>query len=216
MNMSNLQICPFTQRIKHDTFPVMNITCAILAGGYSTRMGRDKVTLEVDGKTLIQYVFDKVKNVFQNIVIVSNNHSAFKGIDVPIIKDIVPARGSMVGIVSALMYSRDPYVFVCACDMPFIHGNAIHYMMNEMNGEDVIIPKTEKGYEPLHALYGRSCIPHMLTSIEQNRLKVTGIFPSLTVKVLNDHTSFYNNGRPVFTNVNTAADLEMLRKAEIQ
>lgn len=188
----------------------MNITCAILAGGYSTRMGQDKVALEVNGKALIHYVFDKVKNVFQNIVIVSNNHSAFKDIDVPIIKDIVPARGSMVGIVSALMYSHDPYVFVCACDMPFIHENAIHYMVNEMNGEDIIIPKTEKGYEPLHALYGRSCISHMLTCIERNHLKIARILTAYTVKALNDHPVFYNNGRSVFTNINTEADLEIL------
>lgn len=212
MNTDNLQICSFTQRTKNDTFPIMNITCAILAGGYSTRMGQDKATLEINGKVLINYIFDKVKNVFQNIVIVSNNHSAFKGINVPVIKDIVPVRGSMVGIVSALMYSHDPYVFVCACDMPFIHENAIHYMMNEMNGEDIIIPKTEKGYEPLHALYGRSCISHMLTAIERDKLKIAGIFPVLTVKALNDHTSFYNNGRSVFTNITTVADLEMLRK----
>ena len=212
MNTDNLQICSFTQRTKNGTFPIMNITCAILAGGYSTRMGQDKATLEINGKALIHYIFDKVKNIFQNIVIVSNNHSAFKGINVPVIKDIVPVRGSMVGIVSALMYSHDPYVFVCACDMPFIHENAIHYMMNEMNGEDIIIPKTEKGYEPLHALYGRSCISHMLTAIERDKLKIAGIFPVLTVKAMNDHTSFYNNGRSVFTNITTAADLEMLRK----
>jgi len=212
MNTDNLQICFFTQRTKNGTFPIMNITCAILAGGYSTRMGQDKATLEINGKALINYIFDKVKNVFQDIVIVSNNHSAFKGINVPVIKDIVPVRGPMVGIVSALMYSHDPYVFVCACDMPFIHENAIHYMVNKMNGEDIIVPKIEKGYEPLHALYSRSCISHMLTSIERDRLKIAGIFPVLTVKVLNDHTSFYNNGHSVFTNITTVADLKILKK----
>jgi hypothetical protein len=60
MNTDNLQICSFTQRTKNDTFPIMNITCAILAGGYSTRMGQDKSTLEINGKALIHYVFDKV------------------------------------------------------------------------------------------------------------------------------------------------------------
>jgi molybdopterin-guanine dinucleotide biosynthesis protein A len=194
----------------------MNITCAILAGGCSTRMGQDKVTLEINGKALINYVFDRVKNVFQNIVIVSNNHNAFKDINAPVIKDALPVRGSIVGVVSALMYSHDPYVFVCACDMPFMHENTIRYMINEINGEDIIIPKTKKGYEPLCAIYSRACIPHMLTNIKCNRLKIAGIFPVLTVKTLRDHPSFYNNGYPVFTNINAAADLEMLSETIVK
>ena len=175
-------------------------------------MGQDKVTLEINGKALINYVFDKVKNVFRNIVIVSNNHNEFKDMNAPVIKDVLPVRGSIVGIVSALMYSQDPYVFVCACDMPFIHENTIRYMINEINGEDIIIPKTKIGYEPLCALYNRTCISYMLTNIERNRLKIAGIFPVLTVKTLRDHPSFYNNGYPVFTNINAAADLEIMRE----
>jgi molybdopterin-guanine dinucleotide biosynthesis protein A len=188
----------------------MNITCAILAGGYSTRMGQDKVTLEINGKALINYVYDIAKNVFQDIVIVSNNHSEFKDIKAPVIKDILPVRGSIVGIVSALMYSYKPYVFVCACDMPFMHEETIRNIINEINGEDIIIPKTKKGYEPLCAIYGRTCISAMLTNIERDKLKIAGIFPALTVKILHDHPSFYNNGLPVFTNINESADLEMM------
>jgi len=186
----------------------MNITCAILAGGYSKRMGKDKATLEINGKPLLFYVFETVKHVFRNIVIVSNNHSAFKGIDVPVVKDIAPVSGTMTGIVSALVHAHDPYVFVCACDMPFMTEYAIRHLINEIKGEDIIIPKTEKGYEPLHAIYSKSCISYMLKAIEQNRLKIDRIFPALNVKELNDSKWFYNDGYSVFTNINSATDLE--------
>jgi len=214
MNVSDLRIGSFTRRSKNDTFPIMNITCAILAGGYSTRMGQDKATLEIHGKTLIRYVFEKVEKVFRDIVIISSNdsHSAFKDINAPIIKDVMPVHGPVVGIASALLYSKNTYVFACACDMPFIHENTIRYMVDAINGEDIIIPKTGKGYEPLHALYNRSCISHILTSIERNHLNIRGIFPALTVKALNDHPSFYNNGHSVFMNINTTEDLEILRE----
>lgn len=185
----------------------MDITCAILAGGYSKRMGRDKATLEINGKPLLLYVFEKVRRIFDSIVIVSSNHVSFEGIDAPVIKDIVSISGTMTGIVSALMYSHNPYVFVCACDMPFVSEDAIHYIINKRSGEDIIIPKTDKGYEPLHALYGKSCISYMLTAIERNRLKIDRIFPSLSVKELDDDPCFYNDGCSVFTNINSAADL---------
>ncbi len=194
----------------------MNITCAILAGGSSSRIGRDKATIMINGKSLIRHVFEKIQELFQEIVIVSSNHSGFTDINVPVINDILPVRSPMVGIVSALLYSSNPYIFVCACDMPFLHKKTIKYMVDKIGGEDIIIPKTEKGFEPLCALYNRACIPHMLKSVGCNELKIAGVFPSLNVKILDDNPSFYYNGNSVFTNINTLKDLNQLTEHNFQ
>ncbi len=99
------------------------------------------------------------------------------GIDAPIVQDISPLRSSMVGIASALLSADTPYVFVLACDMPFVTSQSIEHVLKEIHGEDIIIPRTQYGWEALHAVYNRSCLSVMITHIGLQRLKITGILP---------------------------------------
>jgi len=174
-------------------------------------MGRDKATLELGDGFLISHVYDAARRVFPKIVIVSSRHSHFDGIDAPVIPDMFPQRGPIVGIVSALLYSSTPYVFVVACDMPNLSTEAFQYMLGEAHGgEDVIVPRTALGFEPLHALYNRSCISYFLTAIGKNQLKLTDTFRYLSVKELGNHPSFQRKGHPVFTNINMEQDLSII------
>ncbi len=200
----------FTHTVKDGKYRIMDVTCAILAGGKSRRMGRDKATLKCGEKALINQVYDTVKHTFQHVIILSNHHNNIYGIDAPILKDVIPIQGSMVGIVSALMFADTPYVFVLACDMPFISEKAFEYMIQQVGGEDIIIPRTGCGYEPLHTIYNRSCISPMLKSIENDRLQITALLPYLSVKELDEHPCFFNRGHPVFTNINEEEDLPIL------
>ncbi|OPY72821.1 MAG: putative molybdenum cofactor guanylyltransferase [Syntrophorhabdus sp. PtaU1.Bin058] len=187
---------------------MVDVISAILAGGRNTRMGRDKATLVLDSELLIQRVYGVVQRVFNTVVVVSNNHDALPGMDVPIIRDVVAAQSPMAGIVSALMYTGADYVFALACDMPFLSGEAIQYMLDNISGEDIIIPKTEKGYEPLHAIYGRSCISYMLTLLERGKYKIRDILPYLSIKAVKEAPPFFCNGISVFTNVNTEEEFK--------
>jgi molybdenum cofactor guanylyltransferase len=188
----------------------MKMTCAILAGGKSTRMGRDKATIKIGEKPLIRLVYEKAKEVFDDVIIISKLHNTIEGINAPVLGDVVPFGNSMTGIVSALLYSETPYTFVVACDMPFLSTEAFGYMINEATGEDVIIPKTNSGFEPLHAIYNRTCIAHFLRLIGQNRLKVTGVLPFVSVKELKEQPCFFKNRSAVFTNINAMNDLSMV------
>jgi len=181
-----------------------------LAGGASVRMGRDKATLLVKDRPLISYVYDKVKDVFEDIIILSNNSYVLNGIHVPVIKDIVPIQSTLTGIASALIHTQNPYVFVVACDMPNLSREGILYLMENAQGEDIIIPRTEKGYEPLHAIYNRTCIPYMLSLIERREFKISSIFPYVNVKVIDDSPIFQKNHMPVFININITEDLKIM------
>ena len=185
----------------------MNIACAILAGGMSRRMGVDKALLMVGGRPLINHVYDKARRVFKDVMIISSRHSGFEGIDAPVMPDILPAGGSIVGVVSALLYHSAPYVCILACDMPNLSERALAYMAGEVRGEDVIVPRTVHGYEALHAIYNRSCISFLLGSIGRSRFKITGVYPYLTVRELTDETVFLKKGQYVFSNINTKGDL---------
>ena len=188
----------------------MKMTCAILAGGKSTRMGQDKATMRIGDKPLICFIYTIVKEVFDDVIIISRVHNTIEGIDAPVLKDALPFGGSMTGIASALLYSETPYTFVVGCDMPFLSTEAFEYMQNEVAGEDIVISKTKWGFEALHAIYNRCCMAHFFRLIEQNRFKVAEILPFVSVKELEENPCFFRNGNSVFTNLNTMNDLAMV------
>jgi molybdopterin-guanine dinucleotide biosynthesis protein A len=193
----------------------MDVTCAILAGGKSRRMGRDKATLKLGDRFLINHAYDIARKVFGRVIILSSRHSHFPGIDAPVLPDVLPPSAPIVGIVSALLHASTPYVFVVACDMPNLSEEAFQYMLGEAHGgEDVIVPRTQFGFEPLHALYNRSCISCFLTAIRKNRLKIPDTFCYLSVRELECHPSFQHKGHPVFTNINTKEDLSIIREID--
>ena len=181
-------------------------------------MGRDKATVIFKGRPLIAYVYDLIKDIFPNVFVLSSQHIAFKGVNAPIVKDFVPIKGSMVGIASALLAATTDYVFVVGCDMPFIRKDTIRYMVEQAHGEDIIVPWTKAGFEPLHALYNRSCLPHMLRAIDRDQLKISALFPTLSVRVVTEPSGpsgpsgpslFVNKGVSIFTNINTEEDLTL-------
>ena len=175
-------------------------------------MGRDKSTLPFKNKPLITYVHGILKQVLPEVFIISKHHTAIEGVESPILKDITPREASLVGIASALLYATTDYVFVVGCDMPFIRKEAILYMMDQAHGEDIVIPRTEAGYEPLHAVYNRSCLSHILRAIDRNRIAITGLFPFLSVKVVTEPALFLNRGVSIFTNINTEEDLALAER----
>lgn len=186
----------------------MEIACAILAGGRSVRMGRDKATTEFRGSPLVKEVFDRVRHVFDDIVVVSSLHDAIEGVEAPVVRDFLPVQSPMVGIATALLHSVKPRVFVVACDMPLLSVEAMRCLVDEAQGEDITIPMAEGYYQPLHAIYRRSCLAPLLRLIGLNRLKVSGILPYVVVKAVKDRPCFYTpEGALVFSNINTPEDL---------
>jgi molybdopterin-guanine dinucleotide biosynthesis protein A len=206
------------ERIGRDRRQVPLITCAILAGGLSRRMGKDKATLDFGDGSLIEGIYRRARTVFDKIIIVSSHHRSIQGVDAPVVSDVLPVKGSMVGIVSALMHAETPYVFVLSCDVPFASEESMNAVIEAWEGEDIVIPKTNAGFEPLHALYSRSCISYMLNFVQQGRLKIIDLFPYVIVNIVENHPAFFAGGRFAFLNVNTELELkkavEMLRQSE--
>jgi len=193
----------------------VDTACAILAGGRSLRMGRDKATAQFQGTTLIKTVFDRVKTEFDDILIVSSMHGSFDGIDAPIVKDLFPIQTPMAGIATALLYANKPRVFVVACDMPLITGRAIRCLVDAPGNSDIVIPMVGEYYEPLHAVYSRFCLPHFLRLISLDRLKISRVFPYVAMRVINNDPCFRNDhGDLVFTNINTIEELERINTGE--
>ncbi|HPP06175.1 MAG TPA: molybdenum cofactor guanylyltransferase [Syntrophorhabdaceae bacterium] len=190
----------------------MDVSCAILAGGASSRMGRDKATMVINGKSLIEHVYDSVKGMFEEIMVISHNTNILNKKKIKIYNDIIPVQSTLTGIVTALIYSSNPYVFVVACDMPNISDKGIRYVLENIKGEDIVIPRVEKGYEPLHAVYSRTCIPYILNLIEKRNFRIANLFSFLTVKILEESPFFIKDGQSIFININKEEDLLLFKK----
>jgi molybdopterin-guanine dinucleotide biosynthesis protein A len=172
-------------------------------------MGRDKATLLVGGKPLLRRVYEVVEPLFEEVFIISNRHEPMEGVRVPVLKDLVPGKGPLVGIASALLYTTKPYLFVVACDMPFLSRESVLRVVGEVGGEDIVIPRTRNGYEALHAVYNRSCASVMLKHVGEGRMKISKLFPYFSVREVGECPEFVSRGLSVFTNVNSADDMEM-------
>ncbi|MEN6615125.1 MAG: molybdenum cofactor guanylyltransferase [Syntrophorhabdus sp.] len=189
----------------------MDTACAILAGGKSSRMGRDKATVEYQGISLIRNVYQKVSTVFDDVIVISSRHATIENVKLPIFRDIVAMQSPAVGIATALIYSRKPHIFVVACDMPFLTPEAMQCILDASRGMDITIPMVGAYYEPLHAIYSRHCLAPLLRLIDGNNLKISNVFPYVTMTVVKDAPCFKrHDGRAVFSNINTQEELTQI------
>jgi molybdenum cofactor guanylyltransferase len=190
----------------------LEISCIVLAGGQSTRLGRDKTKEVFLGKTLLERVLDTLSLLKCEIIIVTTENSSIsKELSYPGLKfvnDIFPGKGSLGGIYTGLVSSKSHYNLVTAADMPFMNLNLIKFMIDAAEGYDLVAYLEENRPELLLAVYSKNCLIPMENLIRDNNLRIIGILPYIKVRYLESeevdrfdphHFSFFNN--------NTEADL---------
>jgi molybdenum cofactor guanylyltransferase len=196
---------------------ITDVTGVLLAGGKSRRMGEDKRFLSVGEETLFARSLAVLRSVFQTVLVVIAQDSPALQSDVPVFRDLVPDCGSLGGLYTGLTQAVTPYVFVVACDMPFLNPATVQYFTEVKRDRDVVMAKLQNGLQPMHALYHRRCLPVMEGLIQTRELKIQQLaaHPSLRVHVITpaDFGEIDPEGRS-FYNVNTPSDLETARSIE--
>ena len=186
----------------------IKMTGIILAGGKNKRIGQNKSFLKVGNRTIIERVVSTLSKIFNEIIIISNTPEPYRSFGLKIYSDMIPGKNSLGGIYTGLSVSSSQHNFFVACDMPFLNENLIKYMAESINDSDIVIPKTKKGYEPLHAIYSKSCIPFIKKQIDQNQLKIIDFFPYVTVKKIETgEIDICGPEHTAFLNLNTEQDL---------
>jgi molybdopterin-guanine dinucleotide biosynthesis protein A len=129
------------------------------------------------------------------------------------VADVIPDKGALGGIYSALYHSHSDYTLAIACDMPFLSPELLRYMASLCTGEyDVIVPRLDGYPQGLHAFYSKACLAPIRRRLETDRLKVIGFYDSVRVRYLDEpeHSRLDPTGLS-FHNVNTPDEL---REAE--
>ena len=158
-----------------------DVTCLILAGGASRRMGQDKAFIQVEGVRLFDYVYGKCQELFSEIIIVTNQPQQFVDYHSSVVIDEIPGAGSLGGLYTGLKRASNYYSFCVACDMPFLMPELITHLIEKRFHNDVVIPRTKEGLEPLHALYSKQCIEPIKKCIERSSFKISDILPEVQV-----------------------------------
>ena len=183
------------------------LTVCIQAGGQSSRMGEDKALKPFLGRPLIQRVIERVTPVADEIIVTTNHPEDYSFLSLRLIPDLKPGRGALGGLYTAIASATHPIVAVVACDMPFASSTLIEAAGKLLVEEeaDVVIARSEEGYEPLHAIYRReTCLPAIEATIEADQWKVIAWFPQVKVRVLSDEEiKRHDPAGLAFWNVNT-------------
>lgn len=153
------------------------LSCVVLAGGQSKRMGTDKAFLTYKDKTFLQTIVEKLSKKCDEIILSVNKdpqiyQKHLKPYKVKIVKDLYPYEGPLNAILSVSEHVKNPYVFIVTCDTPLLNENLIDLYIELINGFDVVVPEIDGQFQPLNALYTKKSL-----------LKVKNLYPE--VKSLN-------------------------------
>jgi molybdopterin-guanine dinucleotide biosynthesis protein A len=156
----------------------------VLAGGRSTRLGRDKASEMLLGRTLLQHVVDRVSPLVEEVIIVRAPGQSLPGIPaatpVRIVEDAYPDTGPLGGICTGLAAANAERCLAVACDMPLLSQTLLRELLRRSAECDVVMPVLEYP-EPLHAVYARGCIEPMRARLDAGQLKITGFLGAVNV-----------------------------------
>jgi molybdopterin-guanine dinucleotide biosynthesis protein A len=175
----------------------------VLAGGNSSRMGRDKALLEWDSHPLIERIAREVEAVTGNIALIGVP-DRYTALGIECFPDLRPGLGPLAGIEAALMSGRGDLNLIVACDMPLLESAWLRDLLhtaNQTNARCVVSLDSTGNLHPLCAVYRTDCLPVVQHALDENRLKLRDLVRELdavTVEI----------GRPIL-NVNTPQDWDL-------
>ncbi|MBI5118539.1 molybdenum cofactor guanylyltransferase [Candidatus Poribacteria bacterium] len=194
-------------------------SAVILAGGKSTRMGRNKALLDFGGETLIGRLHGILKKAFDEVLISANEPGIYRFLGVPVVPDVFIEAGSLAGIHAGLLRSQAQLCFFVACDMPFVNMELVRLLHRFTNDYDVVIPQSRfdndsrTGLEPLHAFYSRDCIPYIEEQLRRGDPRIIDFFPHVKVRevTVEEMRTLDPQGLSYF-NINTQEKYELAKK----
>ena len=185
----------------------MSVSAAIMAGGKSTRMGRDKAWIELDGKPLITRVADVLAQVADEVIIVAND-PRYAALGLRVVPDRFPDGGALGGIATGVAAASFDRVLVAACDMPFLSVKVWRVLLDHSRDSDVVIPKIGNELETLHALYAKTCVTAMERALSAGKMRVISFFDAVRVYTIDERElRVADPTLRSFTNVNTPEEL---------
>lgn len=189
--------------------PSETLSAIVLSGGESRRMGTDKALVSFGGRPLISRVVDTLRALSDDIVIASDRTGVYDGLAARVVPDLRPGCGPLGGIGGGLAGVRHDLALVVACDMPFLSPDFLALLAAKARGRDGAVPMKGGQYEPLHAVYRRSCLPAIERRIGAGDFQAFSFFPDVRIRAVPEAEwrRVDPDGRSL-VNLNSADELE--------
>ena len=204
-----------------------SVDFAILAGGKSSRLGRDKGLLDICGKPMFLWVLEACRPYANKILIVTSSikqkkeyeryleHFSVKGVKIVVDKES-KIRCPLIGARTAFENAESEYTFLLPCDNPLVNGNVLQLLISMSENYDAVVPRWPNGYiEPLHSIYETDkAFNAAKSSLAAHRFDMRAILERLD-KILYVSTLIikkFDHNLFTFFNVNSPMDLKKLEK----
>jgi molybdopterin-guanine dinucleotide biosynthesis protein A len=163
------------------------MNAVLLAGGESSRFGRNKALISFAGMPLIEYIYHNLNSSFNKVIVVGSkrDYSFLKGAEIR--EDIYQNQGPLAGIYTGLYFSKSRYNFICGCDMPFLNKDYYDFIKKETAASpeaEIIVPVFNGYLEPLAAVYQRSLLSEIKNEILNNNLKIKSFYKQSRKKII--------------------------------
>lgn len=188
-----------------------DITGFVLAGGRSSRMGRDKAQILWGTGTLLSLACSHMRQVVAEIYVVGGTQSAG---GCPVLADNFSGRGPLAGIHSALKHSKTGWNLVLAIDLPLVGSALLEFIAkscDEIN--DAVAVRLGGHFQPLCAAYHQRLLPEIESRLEARELSIHRLLEVVRTRIM-DEEELLSVGFPgeMLLNVNTPEDLERAKE----
>jgi molybdopterin-guanine dinucleotide biosynthesis protein A len=177
-------------------------------------MGRNKALVKVGGRPVIERIVARVRPLGDELILITNTPELYEHLRLPMFPDILPGRGPLGGLYTALTYARHDYALVVSCDQPFLNVDLLRYLIGRRESCDVVVPLARDNYpQSMHAVYSKLCLAPIRQRLDADRLKVIGFFQDVHVcEVAGQEIDQFDPDRISFINVNTPEDLAVAQR----
>lgn len=196
----------------------------VLCGGLSRRLGEDKAAARLGERSLLERAVQTLRPLCDQLFLACGSRDRYAELGLPRVLDEAPELGPVSGLIAGLEAARASHVLAVACDMPFLTPELLGALVERAAADslDVAVLASERGVEPLCAVYGRRCLRAMRAARAAGRHRVLAFLEEppapgeAPLEVGRLHLGELGRGATPerLTNVNTPEDLARARRHE--
>ena len=182
---------------------IKDVSGVVLAGGMSSRYGKNKALVDFHGIPLIERVLGVMLHIFRHVIIITNTPDEYSYLKLPMYQDTIKGLGPLGGIFTGLQAIPNSGFFV-ACDMPFLNQGLIQHMVEIRGDFELVVPRINGYMEALHSLYGKGCEEKIKDLINSGVYQVFRFFNEVSVRYVDeDEVKMFDPDLKSFLNINS-------------
>ncbi|MCL4426531.1 MAG: molybdenum cofactor guanylyltransferase [Firmicutes bacterium] len=186
------------------------MTGIVLAGGKSSRMKTNKALLSLGQRTIIEGVIETLRELFPEIILVTNTPEEYRFLGLPMVRDIYQGVGPLAGLHAGLQAASHAYSFAVACDMPFLNRSLIKFMREQRDNYAAVVPRIGELLEPMHAIYSKDCLGPIEAGLRSGQHKIISFYDLVPVRYIEqEEIARFGPVEETFFNVNTPEEYQL-------